>query len=110
MGDAMNGFEKLTPSNHTLWRRVQHLVRMGKSWEEIAFMVDVPNVMDLCNWVLEYKSPKADVMKNTGYVHTVPVKVDYKPDSKTMTDQFIAWKRQRDGAEATLREIVCAPE
>ena len=32
----MNGIEKLTPDNHTLYRRVQHLVALKWSWQGIA--------------------------------------------------------------------------
>lgn len=111
MSDKPVGIEKLTLDNHSLYREVQNLVRLGRSWQYISEQIDVPNVQAICEWVNAYKSPpKVDVYRNAGHIHTVPVKVDYKPDPKVMTDQFIAWKRQHEGAVATRLQTVYAPE
>lgn len=98
----MTGLEKLTPDNHTLYRRVQHLVRLNWSWEAIALDVGVYQVQDLCEWVLEYREPKRLPMVNAGYVHAVPA----KPAGVSRdTAKFIAWQKQRNGAREALEAL-----
>lgn len=99
----LRGIEKLTPDNHTLYRRVQHLVRLQWHWEAIALEVAVPNVKALCEWVLEYREPRSDKFQNMNYVNTVPVRMTTEP--KRMTAQFLAWKKQHDGASERLQSI-----
>lgn len=95
------GIEKLTLDNHTLYRRVQHLVRLNWSWEAIAADVAVPNVLALCEWILEYREPKPkEKVANNAYINNVPVR--QKPSKEQMTARFLAWKRQHDGAVAAL--------
>lgn len=101
------GIEKLTPGNHTLYRRVQHLVRLNWSWEAIALDVAIPNVQALCDWVLEYREPKHDRYSNGGHVNNIPVKA--KPDTAKMTQQFLAWKKQQEGAKEALRAFEFGP-
>lgn len=98
----MNGIEKLTPNNHTLYRRVQHLVRLNWSWEAIALDVGVYQVNDLCQWVLDYREPKKLPMVNTGYVHDVPEK---PVGVSRKAQQFIAWRKQHEGAKEALEAI-----
>jgi len=95
------GIEQLTPDNHTLYRRVQHLVRLNWSWEAIALDVGVYQVNDLCQWVLDYREPKRLPMVNAGYVHDVPVKVGVSRE----TAQFIAWRKERAGAREALEAM-----
>lgn len=101
------GIEKLTPDNHTLYRRVQHLVRLKWSWEAIAIDVGIYRVQDLCEWVLEYKEPKHERYANGGYINNVPVKS--KPDPEKMAQQFLAWKKQRSGASEALKAFDFGP-
>ena len=95
------GIEKLTLDNHSLYARVQHLVRLGWKWEAIADDINVPNVKAICDWVLAYREPKLSVYRNGGYISDVPVKSSHKPTKEEQTAKFIAWKRARDGAETT---------
>lgn len=93
----MRGIEKLTLDNHTLYRRVQHLVRLNWSWEAIALDVGVYQVNDLCQWVLDYREPKKLPMVNISNVHDVPVKAF---GLSRQAEKFIAWKKQNEGARA----------
>lgn len=70
----MRGIEQLTRDNHTLYRRVQHLVSLQWKWEAIALEVGVYQVKDLVEWVLEYREPKPLPMVRTSQVYDVPVK------------------------------------
>lgn len=99
----LRGIEKLTPDNHTLYRRVQHLVRLQWHWEAIALEVAVPNVKALCEWVLEYREPRTDKFQNMNYMNTAPVRI--RTDPERMTAQFLAWKKQHDGASERLQSI-----
>lgn len=101
------GIEKLTMDNHTLYRRVHHLISLNWSWEAIALDVAVPNVKALCDWVIEYREPKHDRYVNGGFVHNVPVKS--KPSPAKMTQQFLAWKKQQEGAKEALRAFEFGP-
>lgn len=101
----MSGIEKLTPDNHDLYRRVQHLVSLQWKWERIAEDVGLVGpraVMDLCEWVLEYKEPKKKPMVSAAYVHDVPVR--YSPVKKD-TERFVAWRKQREGARKALEAM-----
>lgn len=97
----MHGIEKLTLDNHTLYRRVQHLVRLNLSWEAIALDVGVYQVNDLCQWVLDYREPKRLPMVNS-QVLNVPVKA---PSLLTKGVRLQMWERQRNGARETLEAI-----
>lgn len=102
------GIEKLTPNNHTLFRRMAHLIRMGKTWEEIAEDVGIYHVNDLCEWYVAYKSPPEDIFRHRQSINVIPVKavrVTPKPDPKKMTDQFLSWKRAREGAKVALSDF-----
>ena len=97
----MNGIEKLHPLNHDLYRRVQHLVRLKWSWECIADdagLVGPRRVMDLCEWVLEYKEPKKLPMV-AGTVLAVPVRA---PSLTAHGVRLASWQRQRQGARKAL--------
>lgn len=100
------GIEKLTMDNHDLWRRVQHLVRLNKSWQEIVDdigLVGPRAVQDLAEWMLEYREPKeAKVPMVNSMVLNVPVK------SQALLDKGVrlqTWQRQRDGARKALEAI-----
>ncbi len=102
----MNGIEKLHPENHGLYRRVQHLVSLKWKWEAIADdvgLVGPRRVMDLCEWVLEYKEPKPLPMVRTD----APITWQGKAlrDPKALTQQFIAWRRQHEGARKALEGV-----
>jgi len=100
----MNGIEQLHAKNHTLYRRVQHLVSLQWRWDAIASEVGLVGpraVQDLCEWVLEYREPK-ELPK----VSSVPV---YTPPPNSMLHvpnaaRFLAWRRQHEGARKTLEE------
>jgi hypothetical protein len=97
----MRGLEQLTTDNHTLYRRVQHLVRLNWSWEAIALDVGVYQVNDLCQWVLDYREPKRLPMVNS-QVLNVPVR------SQELVERGVrlqTWRRQRNGARAALEAM-----
>ena len=106
-GEKPRGIEKLSMHNHTLYRRVQHLVRLNWKWEAIALDVAVPNVQALCEWVLAYKEPKHDRFANGGYINNVPVKRKQSPEE--MTARFLAWKKQQEGAKDALKAFEFGP-
>ena len=101
----MNGIEQLTKDNHTLFARVQHLISIKWKWDAIADdigLVGPRRVMDLCEWVLEYKEPK-----RLPAVRSAPITWQGKPvrTPQQLTSQFVAWQRQRQGALELLKNI-----
>lgn len=94
-----NGREKLRLDNHQLYRRVTHLVSLRWHWSCIALDVGVYDVQALCQWVLDYKEPRKLPMVRTRVLN-VPVRRTTAPVSQ----QFIAWRRQRAGV-AKAREL-----
>lgn len=98
-----NPMDILTPDNHTLYRRIQHLVRLKWEWEEITEDVGIyptrSNVHELCEWVLDYKTPKELPVASDAFINKVPVKKNKVAEN---TAQFIAWKRAKEGAKAAL--------
>lgn len=98
----MNGIEKLHPLNHDLYRRVTHLANLRWKWEAICDdigLVGPRRVMDLCEWMIEYKEPKKLPMVNAGYVLPVPVKA---PSLVNSGVRLAVWERQRKGAREAL--------
>lgn len=98
----MRGIEKLTLDNHTLYRRVQHLVRLNWSWEAIALDVGVYQVNDLCQWVLDYREPKPlplVTQKNAAQISTAP------GNKYRAAERFMAWRRSREGARKALEAM-----
>lgn len=98
----MNGIEKLHSQNHTLYRRVQHLVSLKWTWTAIADdagLVGPRRVQDLCEWVLEYREPKKMPTVATAAVLDVPAPSRlYTKDAQ----RFIAWRKQNEGARKAL--------
>jgi hypothetical protein len=98
----MNGIEKLTADNHTLYCRVQHLVSLKWSWDAIADdagLVGARRVQDLCEWVLAYREPKKLPLVTSRTVLEIPAQSRlYSKD----TARFIAWRRQHEGARKAL--------
>jgi len=84
----------LSHDNHTLWRRVQHLVRMRKTWEEIAFAVDVEDASALVRWVNDYKSPPKKPLVRPAQM--LPITYAAKPirTHKQMAAAFQAWRAE----------------
>ena len=84
----------LSHDNHTLWRRVQHLVRLRRNWEEIAFAVDVEDVKALVQWVNDYKSPPKKPLVRTAQM--LPITYANKPirTHKEMAAAFLAWRTE----------------
>lgn len=101
----MNGIEQLYPQNHTLYLRVQHLVRLKWSWEAIADdagLVGPRRVTELCDWVLAYREPKKLPTVATASVLDVPAPSRlYTKDAQ----RFIAWRKQNEGARKALEAI-----
>jgi hypothetical protein len=98
------GIEKLTPDNHDLYRRVQHLVRLQWKWQAIADDVGLVGpraVQDLCEWVLEYREPKQLPMVSS-QVLNVPVRA---PSLTSHGVRLGIWQRQHRGARKALEAI-----
>jgi hypothetical protein len=75
------GIEKLHSKNTTLYLRVQHLLRLRNSWEDIAMMLDIPNVSELVHWFNDYKIVKVNKFVHLDKIHDIPVKEKgYNPD------------------------------
>lgn len=100
----MTGIEILTPDNHALYRRVQHLVRLQWKWEAIAADVGLVHpraVQDLCDWVLAYREPKTKPTVNSRVLN-VPVK------SASLIQKGVrlaAWEKERSGARKALEAM-----
>lgn len=99
----MSGIDKLTKDNHTLYRRVQHLVSLNWHWEAIAIDVGVYNVKDLVEWVLEYREPKKLPTVSASTVRTPTTFPKAKDGSDA--ERFIAWRKQRRGAQVALEAM-----
>lgn len=82
----------LRTDNHTLWRRVQHLVRMGHNWEAIAVDVGCDDVKALVQWVNDYKSPPKLPLVRPAQM--LPITYANKPihTHKDMAAAFLAWR------------------
>ena len=90
---------ELRPDNHTLWTRVQHLVSLKRSWEYIAEDIGGVTAKEVVEWVLAYKGrPKRPLVRSAQLREPTP-----KPTSVAVnTAQFIAWRKQHEGARKTL--------
>lgn len=83
----------LTPNNHTLFRRISHLVQMGKNWEAIADDIGCDDVRALVQWVNDYKFPvKAKPMVRPSQM--LPITYASKPirTHREMAAAFLAWR------------------
>lgn len=82
----------LRHDNHTLWRRVQHLVRLKHNWEAIAADVGCDDVKALVQWVNDYKSPPKKPLVRP--VQMLPITYASKPirTHKEMAAAFLAWR------------------
>lgn len=98
----MNGIEQLTSDNHTLFRRVTHLLNLRWKWEAIALEVGIYNVNDIAEWYLDYRSLKPLPMVNAGYVFDVPVRA---PSLTSHGVRLAVWQKQRAGAGKALEAI-----
>lgn len=99
----MSGIDILRPDNHALYRRVTHLVSLQWKWEAIAEDVGLVHpraAQDLVEWVLEYREPKKLPTVSASTVRTPTT----FPKAKDGTDaeRFIAWRKQRRGAQMAL--------
>lgn len=99
------GIEKLTPDNIALYQRLTHLLRLKWSWQAICDDVGIYHVDDLCCWYAAFKSPKPDVFRNGGMIHSVPVKVRHGMTKEQQAEKFLAWRRQNEGAKRTLEAM-----
>lgn len=83
----------LRGDNHTLWRRVCHLVRMGHNWEAIAVDVGVEDVKALVQWVNDYKHPPAKPLVRSAQM--LPITYARKPirTHADMAQAFLAWRK-----------------
>lgn len=93
----------LAPANHSLFRRIQHLVRLKLSWEQIADDVGCDDVKALVQWVNDYKFPPASKpmvrpsqMLPITYAST-PIKTN-----KQMADAFQQWRKDQPGVAKAL--------
>lgn len=82
----------LRHDNHTLWRRVTHLVRLGHNWEAIAVDVGCDDVKALVQWVNDYKSPPKKPLVRPAQM--LPMTYARTPirNSRQMADAFLAWR------------------
>ncbi len=100
------GIEKLHSKNTTLYLRVQHLLRLRKSWEDISMMLDIPNVDELVNWFNEYKVVKLNKFMHLDKINPVPVKAKpVREDPEEMTKKFMVWKRAKEASKEAIHEL-----
>lgn len=92
----------LRHDNHTLWRRVQHLVRMGLNWEAIAENVAIDDVSALVQWVNDYKSPPKLPMVRSAQM--LPITYANKPirTHREMAAAFLAWRTEHPESAKAL--------
>lgn len=95
----MTGIEQLTPDNHTLFRRVTHLLNLGWKWEAIALDVGIYQINDIAEWYLDYRTPKALPKVRTEAPRAVVAVRSASTDPRKTTQQFIAWRREQEGAQ-----------
>ncbi len=101
----MAGIEQLTPDNHSLYRRVQHLINLGRKYEAICDdigLIGPHRVRELCEWFIEYRTPKHLRTSTPEHVLRVPVK------SKALLDKGVrlqTWQKQKGGAREALNAI-----
>lgn len=99
------GIEQLHPKNHKLYLRVQTMLNMRCSFEHICDnlgLVGASRVNELCNWFNDYKSPKPMPLVHTGHA---TYRVGSRAGPAAHSERFIAWRRQREGARATLEAL-----
>lgn len=94
--------------DHELFRLVQKRVDQKWSWEQIAAEIGC-EVDPLLHWVNHgyqfpqkpaVRSPVAGVLKTTTSTEDMP-----KDSPATMSKQFLAWKKARDGAAAQREKM-----
>ena len=92
----------LSRDNHTLWRRVQHLVRLRHNWEAIAADVGCDDVKALVQWVNDYKSPPKKPLVRPAQM--LPITYAGKPirTNKEMASAFLAWRRENKSVDKAL--------
>jgi hypothetical protein len=86
----------LSPANHSLFRRIQHLVRLKLTWEQIAYDVGCEDVKALVQWVNDYKGePKPKPMVRTAQM--LPLTYANKPirTNREMAAAFARWRRDQ---------------
>lgn len=99
MQNPSTNFAHMT--DHDLFRHISKRIRLGWNWEPIADELGMP-VKEVVEWVNEYKWPPKKPMVHTGQPVKGSVRDLPKTSPKRMTAQFLAWKRQHDGARKTL--------
>lgn len=90
--------------DHELMRMIRKRVNAGYPMTMIADELG-QSVDELCAWIMEYKEPRRERYVNRqspAQIITLPGTVER--DWHREAERFKAWKRQHDGAAATLRE------
>lgn len=86
----------LAPANHSLFRRIQHLVRLKLSWEQIADDVGCDDVKALVQWVNDYKFPPArKPMVRTSQMLPLSYATTPIRTSKDMAAAFQQWRKDQ---------------
>ena len=98
MKHPSTSFAHLT--DHDLFRHIQKRIRLGWNWEPIAEELGC-NARDLVEWVNEYKWPPKKPMVQTGQPVYGAVRDLPKAAPRDKAAQFLAWRRQHDGARKT---------
>jgi hypothetical protein len=92
----------LRHDNHTLWRRVCHLIRLKHNWEAIAADVGCDDVKALVQWVNDYKHPPKKPLVRPAQM--LPITYANKPirTNREMAAAFLAWRTERPESAKAL--------
>jgi len=108
MTDKLRGIEQLHPRNHDLWHKVQRLVALRMTWEQIALdcgLVGPSAAKELVDWVLEYKGEKRLPMVRAVHPETNFSRTPKTPNSTASAQKFLAWRQQHEGARKALEAM-----
>lgn len=99
------GVVQFSPDDHELFGLVQKRIALNWSWEQIAVEIGCP-VKDLLHWVNHVYTSR-EVPKTKVYAPRSVVKpADLPKDSPVLkSKQFMAWRKQREGARDALEAI-----
>src|SRR5690606_26561897 len=99
------GVVQFAPNDHELFALVQNRVKLGWAWGQIASEIGC-SVNDLLHWVNHVYTSKELPKTNICAPSSVAKPADLPKDSPALkTKQFMAWRRQREGARAALEAI-----
>ena len=87
-------------TDHAFWRMLRVQCNTDKPMAQIASELGV-DVGDLCDWIMRYREPKKVDKPLSNAKYGPAIAPDRSPGANAR--DFIAWKKQHEGAAATRR-------